>query len=96
MLYQFSLYSTSSLTVALSANSLFIVALKFLIKLFPPLSCYYHSYSRPAYIVPLSYYSLCSSQISNDSPNNTSYLASNRAAIEKTINDYIEGCEGYN
>ena len=46
--------------------------------------------------VNLGYYSLCSSQISNDSPNNTSYLASNRAAIEKTINDYIEGCEGYN
>lgn len=45
--------------------------------------------------VNLGYYGIFSSQIEKDAPNNTAYLTSNRKSIEKTITDYIKGCEKY-
>ena len=45
--------------------------------------------------VDLSQYHIVYSQIASDSPNNSAYLAANLPSIEKTIEDYVEGCEGY-
>ena len=45
--------------------------------------------------VNLSQYHIVYSQIASDSPNNSAYLAANLASVEKTIEDYVEGCEGY-
>lgn len=46
--------------------------------------------------VNLSYYGIISSQIGNDAPDNSAYIAKNAASIEKAISDYVKGCEDYN